>query len=269
MFLYAQNRLPKRKSRLFNDYLFFLKISPEILDIFRQITSDKIMVKEFIFKICGSDLTLDTVAIFESVEDIELTTLPKPCVIKPAHHSGSVVFVEKGQKVLTDGQKSTLMYALASSPYTSAREGNYRYLRARLICEPMLPEAELTKDYKIFCYKGIPRLVQVDSERHANHKRNIYKVDWTALDIKYNFQNGETEPAPDCLSEMLKTSQLLSSWFEFARIDFFVSEGKFYVGEITHCPESAHGRFGDIQNEKLFSEILFSEDTPAGSAAKI
>ena len=58
---------------------------------------------------------------------------------------------------------------------------------------------------------------------------------------------------------MIKVAQLLSEPFDFVRVDFFIVGTEFFVGELTHCPESAHGRFKDLQSEKLFSEILFGK----------
>lgn len=257
LFVYAHRRIPSRTSMLMNDYLYFLKASPSILDVYRQITSDKIAVKGFVRDVCGGGITLDTIAIFESVDEIDIDSLPKPCVIKPAHGSGSVVFIHKEQTTLPTRDRQTLTDALRSSPYTTAREANYKYLRRRLICEPMLPDGALTKDYKFFCYRGEPRLIQVDSERHCNHKRTIYTTDWQRTKLEYNFPVAEQENRPTNLQDMLSVARLLAKPFEFVRVDFFVSGNEFFVGELTHCPESAHGRFGDRASEKEFSRLLF------------
>ena len=260
IFVYAHRRMPRRNSGLFNDYLFFLKSSPAIMDICRQITSDKILVKRFIDSRVGEGHTIATKTIFHSVDEIILSDLERPCVIKPAHASGNVVFVDSEKQHLRFSEKEILENALKSSPYQSAREANYRYLRPRLICEPMLRDGKHTKDYKFFCYNGQPRIVQVDSHRQTAHRRNLYRADWSPLNIRYNFPVGEWEAAPERLSEMLKLAKNLSSSFEFVRVDFFVEDDSFYIGELTHCPESAHGRFGDIESEQIFSDILFSSE---------
>lgn len=261
MFTYAQGRIPRRSSALANDYFYFLKTSFDILDIYRQITSDKVLVKDFIRQRCGDGLTLETIDVFDRVDEINIDLLPKPCVLKPAHSSGSVVFLEERQKGLSAEDKQTLMEALQTSPYVKAREGNYRHLRPRLICEPMLVEGANTKDYKVFCFKGKPRLIQVDSERHSDHRRNIYTVDWRPLEVKYNFPVGDWEDKPPHFNDMIEIAKVLAVQFEFVRVDFFISGKDIFVGELTHCPESAHGRFQDRRQEKLFSSILFSNGT--------
>lgn len=257
MFFYAHRRIPRRSSMLFNDYLYFLKSSSKISDILRQITSDKIMVKDFVRQRCGDALTVDTIAVFENVDEIDISSLQKPCVLKPTHSSGTVVFIRDGKEELTDVEDKALRDSLRSSPYKSSREGNYRYLRPRIICEPMLPLGEGTKDYKFFCYRGEPRLVQVDSNRHVKHMRNVYSADWTPLQLEYNFPLGEWEPKPACLPDMIRIARSLAAPFEFVRIDFFIVENAVFVGEVTHCPESAHGRFSSREDERVFSQILF------------
>jgi hypothetical protein len=57
---------------------------------------------------------------------------------------------------------------------------------------------------------------------------------------------------------MVEAARVLAADFEFVRVDFFIDGDNFYVGELTHCPESAHGRFGSRESEDLFSSILFA-----------
>ena len=259
LFAYAHRRLPRRNSGLFNDYLYFLKTSGELLDILRQVTSDKFLMKEFVQKNCGDGFVLDTIGVYGSVDLLEQNLPLEECVVKPTHHSGFVAFVEHGRTFLKPGERSLLLSSLNSSPYSTSREHNYRYLRRQLICEPMLRSGKSTKDYKIFCYRGEPKIIQVDSDRHDHHKRNLYTDRWVPLDIRYNFPLGDPESAPPALDRMLEISRVLSEEFEFVRVDFFVDGDRFYVGELTHCPESAHGRFSKSASERLFADILFDD----------
>lgn len=258
IFVYAHKRIPRRSSKLLNDYLYFLKSSSEILDIIRQYTSDKILVKKFVAERCGEQITLPTLDTFYDINEIDVSALSVPCVLKPAHSSGTVVFVGADREGLAEEDRKKLQASLETCPYTTAREANYKHLRRRIVCEPMLPNGEATKDYKIFCYRGEPKAIQVDSDRHADHKRNLYTTEWEPIYISYNFPIGEWEPAPDILSQILHVSRKLSTDFEFVRVDFFIDQDKFYVVEITHCPESAHGRFESHESEQYFSSLIFS-----------
>ena len=260
IFVYAQRRIPRRGSGLFNDYLYYLKSSPALLDIMRQITSDKILVKDFIEKNCGAGYTLPTRAVFGAAEQIDLSKLRKPCVIKPAHGSGSVVFIEDHHEALSGEDMEVIVSALNTSPYITSREANYRYLRPRLLCEDTLPEGRKVKDYKVFCYAGEPRIVLVESNRFSDHRRNIYTIDWEPLDIRYNFPFGDWEDPPDCLEKMRDLARKVAGDFDFVRVDFFISGGEIYIVELTHCPASAHARFESRNAEVAFSKILFDSE---------
>lgn len=259
MFCYAQKRIPQKKSSLFNDYLYFVKSSSEISDILRQYSSDKVLVKSFVAERCSPEIVLPTLNVFHSVDEIDANVLTAPCVLKPAHSSGTVIFVDEDKKKLKKVERDKLQASLEASPYSSAREANYKHLRRRIICEPMLPSGVFTKDYKVFCYLGEPRIVQVDSDRHTSHKRNLYTASWDHINISYNFPIGDWELAPNKLPEILDISRKLSAEFEFVRVDFFIDADELYVAELTHCPESAHGRFESREAERRFSALIFSQ----------
>ena len=259
IFAYAHKRIPRRNSNLLNDYLYFLKSSSELLDIMRQYTSDKILVKSFVAERCGEQVVLPTLCAFYNIAKIDVSALSRPCVLKPAHGSGTVVFVDTRKQALAEEDRKKLQTSLESCPYTTAREANYKHLRRRIVCEPMLPNGQATKDYKVFCYQGEPKAIQVDSDRHSDHKRNLYTAEWEPIGISYNFPIGEWEPAPEKLSEILHISSMLSKEFEFVRVDFFIDDDKLYVAELTHCPESAHGRFESQEAERRFSSLIFSQ----------
>lgn len=257
-FLYAHRRWPRRDSGLLNDYLFFLRNSPEMADALRQITSDKVYAKLFIDQIAGRKVTPETYAVFDSVDRIDRRALPDRCILKAAHASGCVVFLDGAEADLTEADREQLRRGLACDVYRAHREINYKYLRKRIICEELLDTAEHIKDYKFFYYKGSLKFVQVDTERHRDHKQSFYDSDWNNIHVTYNNNPaGELEPPPDALSEMDLIGQLIAQYFESVRIDYYLKDGEPFVGEITHCHNQGLGSFANIEEEKLISRIYF------------
>ena len=59
--------------------------------------------------------------------------------------------------------------------YERSREINYKNLKPKVIVEPIIFNEDNLKDYKFFCYKGIPKIISVDFDRHVDggkkHKR--------------------------------------------------------------------------------------------------
>ena len=257
-FFVAHRRIPSRKSGLFNDYLFFRKIGHALEDGLVVRTSDKIQSKGFVEDITNSVQIPKTLCIINSSAELSHFRAPARCVLKPSHGGGIVVFLEKNEHLI--GEKlAAALNGLRQDLYRDTKQKNYRPLQRRLVCEEMLPDGENILDYKVFCFDGQAKAIQVDSQRHSNHRRNMYLPDWSRLDMQYNFPAGDWISRPDNLQEMLSCAETIAANFEFARIDFFVVGSKLYFGEITHCPEAAHGRFGSISQEKTFSKILFDK----------
>lgn len=257
-FVYAQRRLPRRGSGLFNDWQFFLKTGGELTDPLRQVTSDKVTAKLVIDQLAGRPVTPRTYAVFSSVEEIERAPLPGPCVLKPAHASGYVVFVEDPARGLTEAERGRLRQALAADLYAETREINYKYLRRRIICEELIAPPERIKDYKVLCFEGAVRLIQVDWDRHGAHRQNFYDRDWRPIHITYNDNPpGPWEPEPAAFAEMKALCERIARHFGWVRIDLYLEGDRLYVGELTHCHNQAHGVFGSREQERAFSRILF------------
>jgi hypothetical protein len=104
---------------------------------------------------------------------------------------------------------------------------------------------EPPKDYKIFCFNGEPKLVQVDIDRFNNHRKNFYTLDWrfVELEIKYPSDKSIEIPKPEALDEMIELSRLLSSDFPHVRVDFYYIKNKIIFGELTFFHGSGFGHF--------------------------
>ena len=244
-FWVAHGRLPAhpRKS-LFNDYIFHLKNSAQAYDPLRQLCSDKALVKLYISAIVGPEFVPATIHTFRSPDELDDFVAPTYCVVKPTHLSGLVIFLEAGSQ-LSDPDKEKLSLTFSRNLYSETREPTYKFLRPSVILEEAVGRDHEIWDYKVFCWKREPRLIQVDVDRHTNHKRSIYDTSWRMLPIRYNFESCGEVPRPKALDAMLRLAKSLSAPFESVRVDFYITDRRVYVGEITHFPEQGHGRFGN------------------------
>ena len=191
-FLRMQKRLPRRGSALFNDYLFRLKTSGEILRPLRAFTSDKELVKLYIKAVVGDRYNVPTLAVLRTAADCQTFEFPHRCVIKPTHLSGKVILRRAGEPIdfeIIERWFSTNYYAVG-------REANYRHLEPKLIVEPFVFEDENPNDYKVFCFDGKPRLIQVDSDRQAGHRRDLFDVRWQRQPFSFVYAQAE-RPAPE------------------------------------------------------------------------
>lgn len=255
-FYVAHDRLPRQGSGLFNDYLYFLKCSGEIDLAARQFVSDKELVKVFYRGIFGRDMAPKTLRVYAHVSEFSETDLPSPCVLKPSHLSGCIYFNrERGSLSAQDHQRIAGWFE--QNIYRDiSRERNYKNLQSRVFCEEQIASEGEVRDYKIFCFRGEPRAIQVDVDRHTGHKRRLYTTDWEPLPYAYNKPLAPVEPRPTRLAEALESARTLASRFEFIRVDTYLSEDKVYLGELTNVPENAHGRFESKEDERRFMRLL-------------
>lgn len=244
-FIRFQNRLPRCSSPTsFNDHLFRMLAGDEIESSLRQMVSDKYQVKEYISSTVGPSYVIETHALLESNDDIARFSPPNiPCVIKPTHRSGDVIVVRNKNENI---DKAKMSIWLKKNYYDQTRERNYRNLQPRIIVEALfsLDGMSIPDDYKVFCFNGVPKLIQVSKGRFSNYyRRTFYTDDWRVVPFTLLPAAAEDTPKPEFLDEMLSLSKKLSEPFSFIRVDFFVSKDQIRIGELTNCPESLAARF--------------------------
>jgi hypothetical protein len=145
------------------------------------------------------------------------------------------------------------------SHYRNSREANYRTLKPKVIVEPILFDNDNLYDYKIFCYKGEAKLIQVDVNRYIRHERKFYDTDWHEMPFSLGspLYSG-TIKRPKNLDVMVEIAVELSKYFEFIRIDLYTNETQIYVGELTSFPGNIERHFIPLSSEEQASSILFN-----------
>ena len=114
-------------------------------------------------------------------------------------------------------------------------------------------ETQELRDYKIFCFNGVPKFIQVDIGRFSNHCRNIYTTDWELLPVTFKCKNSieMSIKAPKCLVEMLELAKKLSEGLVHVRVDFYDVNGQVYFGELTFH----HGGGAEVIEPKEYDKL--------------
>lgn len=208
----------------------------------RDFVAEKIG-EEYLIPLCGGP--------WNSVEEIDFSSLPEQFVIKCTHDSQSVTVCRDKASADIDAIKNKLSKAMKADYYKFGREWAYKDVKPRIVAEKMIIDSEgnLPNDYKFFCFKGQPKMIQVDYDRFSGHKRRLYSADWEIIPCKYEYADDEKHEIekPPMLENMLEVCRKLSEGLEFVRVDLYNVDGKIYFGEMTFYPESG---FGHIVPEK-------------------
>ena len=92
------------------------------------------------------------------------------------------------------------------------REWAYHGIKPCIVAEELLTDesGDDLKDYKVFCFNGKPKFIQVDYDRFKGHKRRLYTVDWELMQTKITYPDDEDliMPKPFFLDELLEMSKI-------------------------------------------------------------
>jgi len=260
-FLRHHRRLPRfRGPQTFNDHLFRLKHGGALDEPLRHYTSDKEQVKSYVEEVIGSDYVLPTLGLLSGDLEVERYRVSRaPCIVKPTHLSGHVMIVRDPDR---DLDRAEMKRWLRLDHYRLCREANYRGLQRRILVEEFFSEDGTTPadDYKVFCFAGEPKMIQVDRGRFGNHFRRFFSPRWQALPFSYIHPSRGEFPRPDFLDALLALSRRLAAPFSFIRVDFLVARGEMKVGELTSCPQSALGAFRPASFDRRLGRLFSDPD---------
>jgi hypothetical protein len=206
--------------------------------IFTQLT-DKYSVRTYVAGVIGDTYLIKLLWYGENPQTIPFERLPEHYVVKPSHASRQVIIV-KGQADRADLISSASGW-LDSNFYWNAREYQYYLIKPRIIIEECLenPDGSLPIDYKLWCFNGVPELIQVIN--HTRDMSSFFDKAWTLLDLTNKAGRSQlpiTKPAN--LEEMIAIASKLSVGFGFVRVDLYNVNGRVYFGELTFTPTSGH-----------------------------
>lgn len=196
---------------------------------------DKYAVREYIEKMGCTELLNTLYWHGTNPDDIPYDDLPDKFVIKVTHGSTFNIIVTDKSKLNKDETKKKLQKWLKAKFIPCYGEWFYGKIPPQIIIEQFLEDGHGNDlyDYKVFCFNGKAKLVDVHCGRFGTHKRNIYDMNWNLQKVNFKYDNFDGVEKPEVFDELVEKAELLSSTFHHARVDFFIVNKKIYFGEIT------------------------------------
>ena len=248
-------KLNLENPKTFNEKLQWIKLYDRKPEYITYV--DKYSVRDYIKKTIGEEYLIPLIGVYNTVDEILWGELPNQFVLKCTHGSGSNIICKDKNQLDIIGAKKKLSKWMKKNWYWFGREWPYKNLRPRIICEEFISEDnEIPYDYKVMCFNGEAKLIQVHANRFAiNHTQNFYDVMWNKTTISQGYSYGSflsegADKKPKCLETMLKLSEHLSRNTYHVRIDWYEVEGRLYFGEITLFDGSGLYPF-DNENDNL------------------
>jgi len=236
----------------FNEKLNWLKLYHRKQEYTQMV--DKYEVRELVSKNIGEKYLIPLIGIFDKVEDIKWNDLPDQFVLKGTHDSGSVIICEDKKNLDIAAVEKKLRISLKKNQYWYGREWPYKNVRPRIICEELIQKD--IKDYKFYCFNGLPQCLYVSQGLTSNHtlKVNFFDMEWNKSSFsRTDYPPFEDDiPKPEFLQEMRELCCLLAKDIPFIRVDLYEVDKKIYFSELTFSPCAGFMPF----SPKKYDEIL-------------
>lgn len=197
---------------------------------------DKYTVRDFVEKKGCSEILNELYWEGFNPEDIPYDSLPNQFVIKVTHGSTFNIIVKDKKELDRKKISKDLKKWLNNKFIPCYGEWFYGIEKPRIIIEKYLetPGKNELIDYKVFCFNGKAKLIDVHSGRFGEHKRNVYDTNWNFLkEVYFKYKHDDVVEKPKELKKLLLYAEKLSEDFLHARVDFYIIEDKIIFGEIT------------------------------------
>ncbi len=210
---------------------------------------DKYEAKLLIEEKVGKEYIIPTLGIYNSANEIEYDSLPDEFVIKATHDSGTIVICRDKSKLDISNINSYFGKRLKRNYYFMEREWPYKNVKPRIIVEKLIgKQTEDLLDYKFYCFNGQPKLMFIISNRwgKGGHKADFFDMDGNHMNIyQPGYENNITSPPvlPPCFSKMKELAAILSKDIPHLRVDFYFTDNKIYVGELTFSDGGGYVQF--------------------------
>lgn len=230
----------------YNEKLQWLKIYDN--KPIKKLLVDKISVRDYVSEKVGSKYLIPVLGVWNTYDDINFDRLPMRFALKCNNGSGTNIIVNDKNKMNHEvNRRKFNSWQNDKYEYMCGFELQYADIEPKIYAEELLESEDGSdlKDYKVFVFDGIAKLIQVDIGRHHEHRRNLYTPEWNYLPYSILYPTAATIKIekPECLSEMITVAQILAEGFIHARVDFYISNGRLYFGEITFTHGSGIEKF--------------------------
>jgi hypothetical protein len=204
--------------------------------------ADKYTVRSYVENKIGAKHIIPLIGVWDHVDDVPFDALPNRFVLKLTKGCGYNYICKDKSTTDIAAIKDILRSWMGQNFYRQEREPQYKPGKQRIVCEAyMEDEFGSLRDYKIHCVQGVPRYVQVDTDRFTDHQSQIRYTNWDKASMLNpdTFSEATTSLAkPDNLDAMLKMATTLSADFPYVRVDLYSIKNKLYFGELTFTPGS-------------------------------
>ena len=207
--------------------------------------ADKATVREYIEQEIGGQYLIPIIGTVDFFDQIDFGQMPDQFVLKCNHGSGwNEIVRDKSQMDIPKIKRNFNYWMSLDYAFYSGFQMQYKDMERKILIEQYIEQADGNLyDYKIHCFMGVPKIIQVIGDRDNQihmAKQAFYDIYWNRLDMDtgdYPLYSKELS-APSKLDEMLVIAKKLSKPFRYVRIDLYEINNQVKFGEFSFTPNS-------------------------------
>lgn len=222
-----------------------------------QTLANKFLVRQFVADKLGEKYLVPLIATFDDIDSFSINNLPNQFVIKANHGSGWNIICRDKSRLNWDYAKFNLNLWLHTNYYWKFREWCYKNIPPKIMVEELLldEKGKIPSDYKVHCFNGSPRMIEVHFDRFSNHRILYLDLDWNILPFHKTYKQSSEKPRkPDNIQQILEIAKHLSQELPFVRVDLYNLHDKPYIGEMTFHPGSGFSIFHPQKWDEIIGE---------------
>ncbi len=212
---------------------------------------DKVVFKKYIREQLGDGWTIPLLGAWTSITQLknDWNKLPEEFCLK-SNSSGEGNFIKFiHHKSEVDFKTLSIEIAQWLNPMHTLQNSNciaYKRVTPLILAEEYMSNfKDQLYDYKFFCFDGKPFCMYVAIEHfdRDNYPITFYDLDWKKMDVQYGIHQTSDVPRPPHFDEMKRVAAKLSKGYPFLRVDFFDTEDKLYLAELTLYPGGGYSAY--------------------------
>lgn len=249
-------KLDLKNPLTFNEKLQWIKLYDRKPEYVTYV--DKYAVRDYIKRTIGDEYLIPLIGVYNTVDEIPWGELPNQFVLKCTHGSKSNIICTDKNTLDIANSKKQLAQWMKKNWYWYGREWPYKNLKPQIVCEEFISEDnKIPNDYKIMCFNGKAKLIELHIDRFGDHTQDFYDINWDKTGISQgNTRSNKTIEKPSCLKEMLDYSEVLAKDTYHVRIDWYEVSGKLYFGEITLFDASGFDPFDNTEDNLMLGSWI-------------
>lgn len=253
-----KEKLDLENPKTFNEKLQWLKLYYYPNNDMVVKCSDKYSVREYIKEKGYENRLVPLYGVWDNTNDINWKDLPNKFVLKCNHGCAyNLICSDKGEFNKTKAEEQLNIWLKEDFGAFNIEPHYSKIKHHKITCEEFLGENLI--DYKFFCFNGIPKFIYVSNDLVHDRQAKIgfFNLDGSKMELKRDdYANIEEIELPKFYNDMLEMASNLCKEFTFVRVDFFVTDNRYYFAELTFTPSACMMPFNPKKIDLEWGNLL-------------